>query len=710
MGPAPQTGSAVRGSLLHARAPFLARFSAWDRGACVVLAIFFALLLVGAWRVGPTYDEHYYIASGYLYWVTGQFGLNLEHPPLVKFLVGLPLHFAPDVWWSDRALELVAFPRTWFFQLNGEHIDRNLFLARIPMCLLTAVLGGAVYRVARRLFSPRAAFFGLCAFAFDPNVLAHGRLAALDGGLTVFLFFAVVSFSDLFADFRWRRLLAAGVAFGLANLAKFTSLVLVPFTLACALAACVRARSARPLGWLLGTWIVGLSVFAAGYGFEAKSVAQVWSRGNYLDRPVGFEAKWPKASVLVEAGQEAGLDAERLAKLRGLDLETAIDELGALLAQDDAGARGALATLAVLEDAPGALRRRAFDAVLRAPLPETEKRSVLACLARIELAGDEAWTTWFENNATADWDREMFSKPWIERLTRGVFGDMRPIPLLTAFKGIDSQLEHAASGHGTYFRGRVLDTSDAFEDGNPVPHYYPVVMAVKNPLAFSLLVLVGLFACVRPRGAWTRWRCACLVGFPLCLFALFVSGNALLGVKYVLPVYPFLALWGAGAVQRFPRFGAAVCVAAALEGQVLLPEPALTFPNELMYYNALAGGPVGGPWTTVMGDDWGQDVRSAGRFYTRYAEEIEAAGGLYYDAYTPGDPGSFGLERVQRAGDRPRGIVAVHVVDLYRSADRYGWLTEFEPFERLGWSVYLYDTRVPAPGGNPLPAWERGRE
>lgn len=684
---------------------------AWDRRALAVVALSLALLVAGAWRVGPTFDEHYYVASGYLYWRTGSFGVNLEHPPLVKLLAGLPLLLAPDVWWRPEARDLVAFPRTWFFQFNGEHVDRNLFLARLPACLLTALLAWAVYRAARRLFSPRAAFFATAAFALSPSVLAHGRLAALDGGLAAFLFLAVASFAELAQGFTWRRLLVAGATFGLANLAKFTALLLVPFTLAVSVALAVRRRSARPLLACLATWLVGLSVFAAGYGFEALSVVEAWNRGNYLERPEDLPPLPPTVDALVPALAQGGLAGEDLRRAAAAaDVRGALSVVGeALAAGGDRGER-ALAALSGLAGGPGPLRRDAFAALLDAPLDEPAKRPALAALSGVELAGDDLWRAWFAASRDADWDGELFRVGWIEGLTRGALGDVRPIPLLTAFKGIDYQLDHAATGHQSYFRGRALLSRDDFADGNPFPWYYAVVLLVKSPVALVLASLAGLACALRPRGPWTGVHVAVLVGFPALLVLAFSRGNALLGVKYVLPALPFAALWCAALCSALPRLGAALCAAAVLEGQVMLPEAAPAFPNELMYYNALAGGPVGGPWTTVVGDDWGQDVRTVGRFHRRFERELRDAGGLWYAPYTRADPTVFGLADLRRPEPRVQGIVAVHAVDYYRGAAEHGWLADYRPFARLGWSVYLYDTRVPPPGGDPLDAWERGEE
>lgn len=556
--------------------------TAWDRAAWALFALQLVLLVAGARRVGPTFDEHFYAASGIHYWTSFDLAQNLEHPPLVKLLLGLPLRIAGDPDWSARVPELVAFPRAWFYGLAAERLDRNLLLARLPACLMTVALGLALFRTARRLFSPRAGFLALIAFALSPSVLAHGRLAALDGGLALFLFLAVVALAELLARPGARRLLAAGVAFGLAELAKFTSLLLVPFSLVAAGVACVRGRSWRPLGRVAAAWWLALAVFAAGYGFETRP-----------------------------GDPEAGGLAGRAARFAG----------------------------------------------------------------------------------------------------------ERPVPLLTALEGVDYQLEHARTGHPSYFRGEVLEAAD-FAHGNPYPEYYLVVLAAKTPLATAAVALLGLALCLRPRGAWTVERALCLVGFPVALVAMFSAGNALLGVKYVLPALPFAALWTAAAAERFPRLAAALVVTGALEGAVLLPQAAPAFGHELMYYNALAGGPVGGPETTVVGDDWGQDTRTVGRFYARHAAAIEEAGGLWYDPYSRADPAAFGLERSRRVvpsapsapsapgPSGPPGIVAVHAMDWYRRPQRYAWLADREPFARLGWSVYLFDTRGPAPGGDPLAEWE----
>ena len=698
----------------HTREPSSSDRTGWDRAAAAVLALMAALLVHGAWRVGPTYDEHFYIASGVAYLEDGNFALNREHPPLTKLLVGLPLLLTPGLDYPEHRRDLINYPASFFYQRNAAQLDQNLFLGRLPMVLLCLLLAACVWRVGRREFGPRAGFVGLTLFALNPNVLAHGRLAALDMGVTAFMFFAAVAFLELLRGFTWSAALRAAVLFGLANLAKFTSLVLGPFFVALAAVAAVRARSPRPLGSLALTLLGGLGVFALGYGFEAKSFNQAWAEREYVTRVRNPPVYDVRPEHMARAAREAGLEEFMVAGVReSASREQAVDRLGRVLAEGGPNGVAALAGLGALEPADARVRKRAFDRVLSPPeelsgVDPAARLRVLALLADVSLGNLPAWRAWYARNRDEDWDRVIFTQGWIEALTRGVFGDERPIPLFTAWKGIDYQLYHGGFGHGSYFRGRALMPGvDFTEQGNPHPEYYAWVMAVKNPLAFLVLGLLGLLLAFRggpqragePASRWGVLEWMTMALLPLMLFVMFSRGNALMGVRYVLPVYPFLCLLAGRVALWLPRAAPVLAVIALLESVWI-------HPDELMYYNAAAGGPSGGPAITVVGDDWGQGVRDLGRFAARHAAALEAAGGLYYEPYTTGDLAAFGLERTRPLTPRVRGILAVHEVLYRRDHARYAWLDPFEPFAVLAHSVRLYDTRVPAPGGKPLADWE----
>ncbi|MGH9368697.1 MAG: hypothetical protein ACRD3M_13600, partial [Thermoanaerobaculia bacterium] len=120
-------------------------------------------------------------------------------------------------------------------------------------------------------------------------------------------------------------------------------------------------------------------------------------------------------------------------------------------------------------------------------------------------------------------------------------------------------------------------------------------------------------------------REAALYLVPVAVLFLASTGSSYnIGIRHVLPVYPFLALAGAAALSKlWQRGGRAARGASAV--LLLLPlsaaaEAARVHPHELSYFNPLAGGPEGG--RRILTDsnvDWGLDL-------ARLAEELRRRG------------------------------------------------------------------------------------
>ncbi len=136
----------------------------------------------------------------------------------------------------------------------------------------------------------------------------------------------------------------------------------------------------------------------------------------------------------------------------------------------------------------------------------------------------------------------VFGIPAIEETLESAFGSDTPIPLLTFLKGLDLQLHHARSGHPTYFMGEV--GTRGFWD------FYLVNWLVKNPEALTLLLILGLLAIRRTQRSFALD--APLIGFPVLMFIVFSRADVQLGLKYILPVVPFLCLIAARAFGDRP--------------------------------------------------------------------------------------------------------------------------------------------------------------
>ncbi len=60
-------------------------------GVAILLSVLILQLALTARENSITWDEDDHIYAGYMSWKHGDFGLNPEHPPLVKLLAAVPL-------------------------------------------------------------------------------------------------------------------------------------------------------------------------------------------------------------------------------------------------------------------------------------------------------------------------------------------------------------------------------------------------------------------------------------------------------------------------------------------------------------------------------------------------------------------------------------------------------------------------------------------
>lgn len=197
----------------------------------IMLLILAAQLLLSEQFVSMTWDEPQHIAAGYSKLVTHDFRMNTEHPPLLHFLEGLPLIFLkprlPLEHESWNKKNMIEFTRQFFFVANNNP-KQLLFAARIPVILLTVLLGLLVFLWTKDLFGKKSGLIALFLYAFEPTILAHGILATTDLGFAFFTFLALYCYWRFFIQPTKINLLFAGVTFGLVQLSKYTAVFLIP--------------------------------------------------------------------------------------------------------------------------------------------------------------------------------------------------------------------------------------------------------------------------------------------------------------------------------------------------------------------------------------------------------------------------------------------------------------------------------------------------
>ncbi|MFH1724102.1 MAG: glycosyltransferase family 39 protein [Elusimicrobiota bacterium] len=204
--------------------------SAWAALAVAVAAhVWLGLSFIRS--AAPTFDEPVHLASGYSYWVTGRYRLNItDHPPLAEMWAAVPLlamrprlsQSHPD-WIRMRRYDYSDH----FLYRNSVPAERLMNAARaFSFLTLSALLLAALGLWAHRLGGAAAAVGSCAAAAFCPVLVSNLALVTTDGASAV-LFFLV--FWLLSREARPRRLwAAAGACAGLALASKFNMILIGP--------------------------------------------------------------------------------------------------------------------------------------------------------------------------------------------------------------------------------------------------------------------------------------------------------------------------------------------------------------------------------------------------------------------------------------------------------------------------------------------------
>lgn len=256
-------------------------------GVLLLFGIFAFQLWFHATRTSATIDEPPHIFAGYRYWQCGDFGVNPEHPPLLKLLAALPLvskDLSQPSW--DCGTEITS---------NGDsYLAGNLFLAknnpdsvvipaRLSAALMSLLLAVLVFLAAREMFGRWEAFVALGLLAFEPNIIAHGSLVTTDMAVTATMFAAVYTL------YRYRkhptvfRFLLVGIATGATLAAKHSGILILPilfllfvadffFSRRMEIEAGVRRRFLRRVASFAGIIFIGFVVLWATYGFRYDAV------------------------------------------------------------------------------------------------------------------------------------------------------------------------------------------------------------------------------------------------------------------------------------------------------------------------------------------------------------------------------------------------------------------------------------------------------
>jgi 4-amino-4-deoxy-L-arabinose transferase-like glycosyltransferase len=252
----------------------------------VLLAVQAAQVVYVVHRESLTWDEGDHMFAGYMMWNSGDYGLNPEHPPLVKLLATLPL-LGKDLWippFRGRSFKAEAYldGRDWLARNDGAS-QKLVFRMRLMAGLLALGLSLVIFFATREWFGEPAALLALLLAVFEPNLLGHSALVTTDIGVSLFFLASIYAFYRYCRRPSLPRLLIAGLAAGLLLATKHSGILLAPmlvllilWELACAPAGTRRRLALRLSGAFAAIVVMGVVVLWSFYGFR------------YAARPAGL--------------------------------------------------------------------------------------------------------------------------------------------------------------------------------------------------------------------------------------------------------------------------------------------------------------------------------------------------------------------------------------------------------------------------------------
>ena len=284
------------------------------------------------------------------------------------------------------------------------------------------------------------------------------------------------------------------------------------------------------------------------------------------------------------------------------------------------------------------------------------------------------------------------------------------------FLGLLMVLQRSGGGNTTYYLGEVSAEGSR--------SYFPLVYLIKEPLAYILVIFLGIFLalkhCVRhcrERSVKYWWQDfieliknhPAEMGMIIIIFiywAFSIRSRLNIGVRHILPTLPFIyaltarqiSFWIKGGIQERKRgFIVAILFIWVIVSVVSV------WPSFLAYFNGIAGGPKNGYKFVVDSNlDWGQDILRLADFIEKNnIKEIKmdyfsGAPAEYYIKTAKIEP--FNREVPQKgwlaiSATILMGACKDDKIPCSYSERAYAWLDSYKPAAKIGYSIFIYDIK-----------------
>lgn len=311
------------------------------RGIClallIVLSIHLFLLGLQAFWQSPTPDEMAHLAAGLHCVQEHRFDVYPVNPPLVKSVAAIGAsvldYTLPTIparlRLEDRPEFLIGDV---FLHANAERFMALLSAARLACIPLSLAGALGCYVWAARLASPRAGLVAAILWCSCPNILGHGALITADVAGAALAIWSSLAFARWLESPTTTSALLAGAVLGVALLAKFTCLLLIPafaFTWICVVwrqyktrDALLRGNCGTPRAYQLALLFAG-SLLVVNYGYRFQGSLEPLGRLHFVSRNLAAPAGAGEQAANRFTGTLLGTVPSPLPSLyvRGIDLQ-----------------------------------------------------------------------------------------------------------------------------------------------------------------------------------------------------------------------------------------------------------------------------------------------------------------------------------------------------------------------------------------------------
>ena len=584
--------------------------------AAILLVTMFTLAIGSMKNDSAIRDELPHIVAGYSYLTQLDYRINPEHPPLIKDLSAIPLLFLRPNFpldhpsWKNEVNGQWTLGDVFLYNSNND-ADKIIFWARIPIVLLSILLGFFIFKWTSELYSRKAGLLALFLYAFSPNILAHSRFVTTDLGITAFFFISFYYFWRFLKNPSWKTLLAASFTFALCQLAKFSGVILIPIF---CLIIFLFSLTSRP--------------FPNTKNITSRSIIWLKQLSFYFSRLF---------LIFIIAYLFVGI----------------------------------------------------FYQIHMINMPsELENRLIDESLTEDKYSG-----------------------------AREVLHKINNYPILKSYSqyilGFIMVFAHSTGGHTTYFMGEV---------GKRWWDYYFVAYFIKEPIASQILLyLVLLFIfwkIIKNKKRNLKEKVSNLINnnhiqigiiaFIFLLLGLSINSKLQLGIRYILPIFPFLYMLISGQIFKIQDY---IKNKNSKKSLLLIAYHLLlitlfiwygfanlkTYPSYLAYFNEIVGGPQNGYKYLVDSNcDWGQDLKRLSQFVEKNnikKIKVDYFGGGNLEYYLCDRYIEWHAEYGPTKGWLAVSASFFQMSKCSANEPSYKYLEKFKPEIKIGHSIFVYNIK-----------------